>query len=427
MSRLIDLDKFSDEERESLNDDLNIAIVTSHFFAGKKTEKKRMVQAFDVEGGDRALIPFAYARRRGLGHSPERKRVNRAATFSGELRPHQKSIHEEATQFLDKTGSCIIAAYPGCGKTCLSIKIACDLSLKTLIVVHRVLLVKQWVKSIEKFTDSKKIQILDKNTKSLDKEAMFCVSTPSQIIKRKRSFFNRVGFLIVDEAHCILAESLSKCMNRVTPDRVLGLSATPYRNDGLDVLFDLYFGKKNLVSRELHRDFEVRLVKTGFVPEIRKQASGKIDWSYILEQQAENTKRNEMIANAVMSEGKRKFLVLCKRKRQATLLMDMLKEKGENSVDCLMGSRNEFNKEARVLVSTVSKAGVGFDHPSLNALVLASDVQAYFLQYLGRVLRSEEVVPIVFDFLDDNRTLMRHYAERKKIYKKHGGTVKTMP
>ena len=36
----------------------------------------------------------------------------------------------------------------------------------------------------------------------------------------------------------------------------------------------------------------------------------------------------------------------------------------------------------------------------LDALILASDLEEYFIQYLGRVMRREDVEPYIFDIVD---------------------------
>ena len=86
------------------------------------------------------------------------------------------------------------------------------------------------------------------------------------------------------------------------------------------------------------------------------------------------------------------------------------------------GIKKSCDFTSRILVATVQKAGVGFDHPKLDSLVIASDVEEYFIQYLGRILE-EDVQPIVFDILDQNPILAKHYRTRQKIYKDHGGVV----
>ena len=83
-----------------------------------------------------------------------------------------------------------------------------------------------------------------------------------------------------------------------------------------------------------------------------------------------------------------------------------------------------FDFNSRILVATVQKAGVGFDHPKLDSLIIASDVEEYFIQYLGRVFRTEEGIPFIFDILDDFPTLKRHYYTRRQVYLEHGGIIK---
>ena len=96
----------------------------------------------------------------------------------------------------------------------------------------------------------------------------------------------------------------------------------------------------------------------------------------------------------------------------------------EEDVTSLVGVKKKFNYESRILIATVQKAGVGFDHPKLDSLIIASDVEEYFIQYLGRVFRTEEGIPMIFDLLDDFNTLKKHYYTRRKIYIEHGGVIK---
>ena len=75
------------------------------------------------------------------------------------------------------------------------------------------------------------------------------------------------------------------------------------------------------------------------------------------------------------------LLILIKRIEQGNYLLKRLQEEGEN-VTSLLGSNQDFDKDARILVGTSSKVGVGFDHPRLDTLLLAADLEAYFIQYL---------------------------------------------
>ena len=89
-----------------------------------------------------------------------------------------------------------------------------------------------------------------------------------------------------------------------------------------------------------------------------------------------------------------------------------------------MGSNQEFDKKARILIGTISKIGTGFDHPSLDALMLAADVEEYFIQFLGRCMRTKEVEPIVFDLVDNYTVLKKHFNTRRSVYQEHGGIIK---
>jgi superfamily II DNA or RNA helicase len=87
------------------------------------------------------------------------------------------------------------------------------------------------------------------------------------------------------------------------------------------------------------------------------------------------------------------------------------------------GNDKIYENNARILLTTVSKCGVGFDDPRLNAMILAADVENYFIQYLGRVFRSEETRPIIYDIVDTNFVLEKHWKTRREIYKKYGGEI----
>jgi superfamily II DNA or RNA helicase len=227
---------------------------------------------------------------------------------------------------------------------------------------------------------------------------------------------------VVHNCHLIMADKLSHCMRYLLPRYVLGLSATPYRTDGLDVLIDMYFGKHKII-RKLYRKHFVYRYNTGFKPEVKLNRMGKVDWGSVLESQCSNRERNETIIKLIQYFPDRVFLVLCKRVDQANYLVERLQEEKED-VTSLIGSNQEFQYSSRILIGTVQKTGVGFDHPRMNALILASDVEQYFVQYLGRVFRREDTEPIIFDLVDDYSLLLKHFRTRNAVYVEHGGIVK---
>jgi hypothetical protein len=304
--------------------------------------------------------------------------------------------------------------------TCCAINLATKLKLPVLIITHRIVLIRQWKDALNQFTPTSEVQVL--TAKSKIAECDFYIMNASNVPKMSREFFKDIGLLIVDEAHIIMAERMSECMQMICPRYVIGLTATPNRPDGLDVLLDLYFGTKR-IFRKLSRPHTVYKIETSFKPETTKNKMGMLDWGSVLESQCGCEARNEMIIRLVMKFEDLVILILCKRVDQANYIFTRLEEE-KVDVTSLIGKQQTFEKTSRVLVGTSGKAGVGFDHKRLNCLILASDIEGYFIQYLGRCMRTEEVVPVIFDIVDDQYTLKRHFATRQKVYFEHGGTVR---
>ena len=57
-------------------------------------------------------------------------------------------------------------------------------------------------------------------------------------------------------------------------------------------------------------------------------------------------------------------------------------------------------------------------------MILASDLENYFSQSLGRVLRRPDAEPIIFDLIDDNCILEKHFQSRLEVYNEIGGVIK---
>jgi len=339
--------------------------------------------------------------------------------FTSALRNIQLEIKDECLQRLNKFGCLLISLYPGAGKTCLAIYLASKvIKLKTLIVCHRIVLMEQWRDSIKRFTGSEtKIEIL-KVGKKYNENADFFIVNAQNIKKLGRDVFKQIGFVIVDEIHAIMAESLSESMFYISPRYFLGLSATPNRPDGMDKLLDFYFGKENIIKRELYHKHTVYKVDTGI--EFEEESS---NWNALITSQCLHEERNNLIVDIILKHTDRHFLVLCKRVQQASYIAEKLTEEKEN-VSLMIEDTNTFDPTSRIIVASLQKCGVGFSHDLLDSLIVASDMEEYFIQYLARVMRTEEVEPIIFDLVDNHKGLKKHFGHRKKVYIKAGGTIK---
>jgi hypothetical protein len=132
--------------------------------------------------------------------------------------------------------------------------------------------------------------------------------------------------------------------------------------------------------------------------------------------------RNKNIVNICQRHPDRNILILSKRIHQIDTLYNGLKELDEH-VTLLKDNETSFDKDARILIATFQKVGTGFSHDKLDMLILATDAEEYFMQYLGRVFRRPDVQPIIMDIVDDNPILRRHFLTRRNVYQECGGKI----
>lgn len=428
MSCIVSLEKLDTPTRLKLSQQLVIHPVQSDNTPFKDNSSITAYDVTTIEDQDYAVVPFSYyyhhlAHIFNHAHTNEWKKYSKAREyeFTGTLNKIQQSIKSEVYDILNRTHSILISLFCGAGKTIMSIYLAHRLHYKTAILCHRINLIDQWEYSIKKVCPDARVQVLSSTTK-IDSDCDFYIMNVSNVAKRGRDDFLDVGLLIVDEAHTICTENMSQSLFWFFPKYLIFLTATPDRTDGKGKLLELYTGPE-MVMKKMWRPFNAYILNTDFKPESKTGASGRLDWNSVLESQALNMERNTLICDIIRYFKFRNFLVLCKRVDQGDIIMKMLKSHGED-VDVFTGKTRQFNRDSRILISTYSKTGVGFDHPKLDALIVASDVQEGIEQYVGRVFRRQDVVPIVIDIVDKMHTLYKHSLTRKRLYTDIGGDNK---
>ena len=165
MSIKIHLDSLTLPERTKIVKELKFNKKESKY---NKFAVSPTIYPYDTDDNDNIFLPFAWALK-NIGNCIKPKREvysDLETTFSKEIifREEQKQVIKEAIQLLNKNGTCILSVYTGFGKTLCSIKLAYKIKLKTLIVVSRIVLVKQWINSINKCCKDVKIEFLTPKT-----------------------------------------------------------------------------------------------------------------------------------------------------------------------------------------------------------------------------------------------------------------------
>jgi len=202
---------------------------------------------FNVYGGEPESFPIyleddgciAVPRFYGLKHfgKPERdlckgkKEVN--FSFRGNLRAYQRPVIRILLKGIKKKGGGILSVKCGWGKTIGAIYLAHKIKKKTLVIVHKTFLLNQWVDRIKEFTDAK-IGIIQGKTIDVDGKDIVIGMLQSLSMKEySKETFQDFGLVIVDETHRIGSQVYSRCLPKIGTEYMLGLSATPEREDGL--------------------------------------------------------------------------------------------------------------------------------------------------------------------------------------------------
>jgi superfamily II DNA or RNA helicase len=92
---------------------------------------------------------------------------------------------------------------PGEGKTIVGLRAASLLNVTTLVIVHKNLLMTQWKERIEACLPNAKVGFVQGDVEDVEgKDIVIC--TVQSIIREGKydeGFFERFGFVIIDEAH----------------------------------------------------------------------------------------------------------------------------------------------------------------------------------------------------------------------------------
>ena len=160
------------DEIDKINTELVIKLENNKY---NKFAQCKYIYPFSIVN-DNIYLPFAYAVR-------ELKLKRRLRTefppmnvlFEGTLRLEQEEVKKEAIDYLSKNGSIMISIPTGSGKTITSINLACEIKLKTLVIVNKIVLIKQWVESILKVCPTAKIQQLTAKTEMKSENDFFII------------------------------------------------------------------------------------------------------------------------------------------------------------------------------------------------------------------------------------------------------------
>jgi hypothetical protein len=418
----IKISDLTEKEKKLVNRELFVAPVTLNDDFPKKFKVFKRTETH-------AIVPRYWALE-NLKHLPVTHEygniqpMNTTVKFTGSLRKELKQV-EATDAFLKQLrdiGGGILSLDTGFGKTVCSIYTACQLKVKTMILVHKKFLEEQFEETIKRFVPDAKISKIRGD--SCDTSGDFIIASIQTLLVRKYTDFDAIGCLIVDEAHHIAAESFSQAMFGISFKYVIGLSATPTRKDGLTRVLHWFLGPTAFeVRRTQQKNVLVKIVPFTHTeykkpPPVNKR--GDICYTSLMSKICDIRDRTIFIAEETkkIAETGRYVLVLSHRRNHAIEIKDILVSIGIDAATYLGGDKIE--PDAQVICATYHLASEGYDNPRLSGLVLStpsSDV----IQACGRILRGGSGNdPVIVDVVDQYSLFLGQVAKRKTFYRKIG-------
>ncbi len=364
--------------------------------------------------------------------------------FKGALRDYQAEAFEEARAQLKKERTTTLALYPGFGKTFLGSLFSWKYNLYTLVLVHRKNIAKAWITTFKAYLpdlgEDGLVMVDDKIGKPRKKgrgkkakilpplsetgKVFICMDARSEHIPDEVK--EKIGLLIIDEAHLFCSPSKVTALLSITPKYVIAETATPEKSNGLETVIQSICGE-HYIRRVSKKPFKMYIIQT----DLDFPNTGNNPWLDLIDKQMNSEERNKIIVDIVERHPQFKTMIIANRVEHCKKLMEKIKEECSG----LYGSIDKY-KTQRVLVGTGGKMGVGFDEanacddydgePSELLLLTHSYAQwSTWEQHRGRGMRSK--YPKIVMFVDKNNITKNHIREAKKWAAECNGVVINVP
>lgn len=370
--------------------------------------------------------------------------------FTKTLREIQQEVCERCISYIKTNGGGLLSVPCGFGKTVCAIYIAYRLGLKTLVVVHKSFLIKQWIQELIEFLgiDISRIGII--RQKKCDIEGKDIVIGMIQTISKReyKDVFDNFGLVIYDEAHHVACKFFSKALLKTGAQYTLALTATPYRGDGMIKVMYWFLGgtmyrervkiNKNVIVKVInHKSTDPLFVlkKKWFQGKMRPDTVKMI--SNICKIDSRNQSIIDTITHIRRTEPKRKIIVFSDRLSHLKILKTGVDELIQDDIDkgildedeiltCYYtgptkpADRQEAEERGDIIFANYPMGNEGLNIKHLNTVLLASPKKDV-MQCIGRIMRTilqtGDIRPMIIDFADDVDAIRQWFKIRTAIYK----------
>lgn len=404
--------------------------------------------------------------------------------FKGTPYPYQVDI---INNFVSAGANGLICVPCGRGKTFMALAIAAKIGKRFLVIVDKEFLMNQWRGEMQALMPGLRIGILQEDLKQTGREVIpgreytvpelkelareaklrvggskeelvarlaaagiatraedtvaeydCCIAMIQTLVGRDFAAdeFSGFGFTIFDECHHLGAQHFSKVLHKVQTQKMLGLSATPTREDGLSKVFTWFLGEPVYWEKTREPDPTVEVKAVHVETEDATYHEVPVDWrgepvmARLLTNILGCEDRSREIVRWIQrlcAEPARRVLVLSERIGHLETIEEMVRAADPSlTMAYYIGGMKEEVREggaatARILLASYAMASEAMNIKTLNSVILASP-RKNVEQSTGRILRvrpGERVVqPVIVDIVDSHSMYQGQWRKRLAYYRR---------
>jgi len=424
------------QKNERLLDDIIFIARSLGFAAYKKECKKSCMYQGEKKTGTYYRICISGE---GLENIPVkliRKKARPRKQMKDVLVTRIKVVKKEVDDYygfeIDGNRRFILGDFQVTHNTVMALNILAQLKKKTLIIVHKDFLLRQWKERIEQFLPGARVGKIQGTIIDIENKDIVIGMLQSLSMKDyPPTVFESFGFTIVDECHHLAAEVFSNALFKIVTKYMLGLSATMKRKDGLTRVFKMFIGKVVVKKeRPLQDNVTIKAIRYENNDEdftkVLLNFKGQTHYALMIKKLCEYNRRSEFIIKILkdivdLEDTTQQIMVIGHNKSLLKYLHDSIEHHKIAPVGYYVGGMKEKDlKESegmKIIIATYAMAEEALDIKTLSTLVMATpkvDVR----QAVGRILRNQDGEKVVIDIIDQHNIFLRHWNKRRIWYNK---------
>ena len=400
------------------------------------------VQVYQIRANG-VRLPVQIVRNAGL--YSVRTEVEQVANYPVnrvKLRNHQEETLKLCLAKLKQYSTLLIKFPPGYGKTIMSMTLWRFIRMRVVVLINRTTLVSSWKNTVHLCfgdTDPSKrpvsVWVVGEDQPPVDSLPDVIICMVQRVDQIPPSVQEQIGMVIVDEGHLFCTASHVHALTLFQPNFVLVATATPYRDNGMEKMLDMFVHPESWVRIGSRRPYFVNVVHTDINLDslcIQSGSEATFGNKYSLAHQC--PERNQLILDLIgqaYRSGKKCMVLSTTTDHIDTLSQGVPQIDSKITFSCYYKSiKNCGNYD--VLLGTVPKVGTGFDEAMTcrdfdgiksNVLILCTSVKSVglFEQLIGRVMRSE--APHIVILMDDDRLPQNHLRGLESYIESSNGVI----